>query len=424
MKKPTRLGLERKLRYQRLLLDMTFEEFGSVPVVDGAYRKTRRGKRSKKAEAIFEMHETENLIKLGDWLLSGRYRPAKLDGFMIFEPKPREINAPAFRDKIVQRDLTDNVVYPALAPSIPFNAFAAQTGKGQHYGLDMLEKQIRTYFLRRKAADEKLRKEKGLPYRPMEEWDYSDGWVIKGDVRKCFPSTDHDKLKAAVYPMLPDERFRRLLGLYIDQVKGLALGHQTSHICAVYYLSKFLHYLNQDLGCSLSGMFMDDWYAIVDSKERAKEVLAKSIAKFAELGYELNEKTEIYPLRHGIDFCGFRIYLTRTGKVVRKLRTSSKKKMKRRIGKWKKDYAEGLITREKIEQSFQSSCAHYKHGNTKELIRNFRGRLDAVFEEAGEIQPNTERRSTSEQENQHTGGRKPGQAQRERRRQKVHLPPA
>lgn len=294
MKKPTRLGLERKLRYQRLLLDMTFEEFGSVPVMDGAYRKTRRGKRGKKPEAIFELHETENLIKLGDWILSGSYTPAELDAFMIFEPKPREINAPSFRDKIVQRNLTDNIVYPALAPSIPFNAFAAQTGKGQHYGLDMLERQMRTYFLRKKAEDEKRRKEQGLPYRPMEEWDYSDGWVIKGDVRKCFPSTDHDKLKAAVYPRLSDERFRRLLGLYIDQVKGLALGHQTSHICAVYYLSKFLHYLNQDLGCSLSGMFMDDWYAIVDSKERAKEVLAKSIAKFAELGYELNEKTEIY----------------------------------------------------------------------------------------------------------------------------------
>ncbi len=424
MKKPTRLGLERKLRYQRLLLDMTFEEFGSVPVMDGAYRKTRRGKRGKKPEAIFELHETENLIKLGDWILSGSYTPAELDAFMIFEPKPREINAPSFRDKIVQRNLTDNIVYPALAPSIPFNAFAAQTGKGQHYGLDMLERQMRTYFLRKKAEDEKRRKEQGLPYRPMEEWDYSDGWVIKGDVRKCFPSTDHDKLKAAVYPRLSDERFRCLLGLYIDQVKGLALGHQTSHICAVYYLSKFLHYLNQDLGCSLSGMFMDDWYAIVDSKERAKEVLAKSIAKFAELGYELNEKTEIYPLRHGIDFCGFRVYLTRTGKVIRKLRTSSKKKMKRRIGKWEKDYAAGLITREEIEQSFQSACAHYKHGNTKELIRELRRRVDAIYEAHGDVPINNERRNASEQENQHTSGRKPGEAQRKRRCKKVHLPPA
>lgn len=403
---------------------MTFEEFTSVPVMDEAYRRTRRGKRSKKPEAIFELHETENLIRLCDWLASGKYTPAKLDAFMIFEPKPWEINAPAFRDKIVQRNLTDNIVYPALAPSIPFNAFAAQTGKGQHFGLDMLEEQMRTYFLRKKAADEKLRKDQGLSYRPMEEWDYSDGWVIKGDVRKCFPSTDHEMLKAAVYPRLSDERFRRLLGLYIDQVKGLALGHQTSHICAVFYMSKVLHFINQDLGCSLSGMFMDDWYVIVDTKERAKEVLARATEKFAELGYELNEKTEIYPLRHGIDFCGFRVYLTRTGKVIRKLRTSSKKKMKRRIGKWEKDYEAGLISKEKIEQSFQSSCAHYKHGNTKELIREFRKRVDAIYERHGEVPQNHERRTTSEQENQHPRGRKSGEAQRKRRRKKVHLPPA
>lgn len=130
---------------------MTFEEFASVPVMDGAYKKTRVSKRKKKPEARFEANETENLIKLCDWILRGTYFPADLDTFMIFEPKEREINAPAFRDKIVQRNLTDNVVYPALSPSIPFNAFAAQTGKGQHYGIDMLEKQMRTYFLRRKS---------------------------------------------------------------------------------------------------------------------------------------------------------------------------------------------------------------------------------------------------------------------------------
>ena len=389
--------------------------------MDAAYRKTRRGKRSKKPEAIFELRETENLIRLSDWLASGNYTPARLDAFMIFEPKAREINAPAFRDKIVQRNLTDNVVYPALAPSIPFNAFAAQTGKGQHFGLDMLEQQMRTYFLRKKAADEKLRKEQGLPYRPMEEWDYSDGWVIKGDVRKCFPSTDHDRLKAAVYPMLSDERFRRLLGLYIDQVKGLALGHQTSHICAVFYMSKVLHYINQDLGCSLSGMFMDDWYAIVDTKERAKEVLAKAAEKFAELGYELNEKTEIYPLRHGIDFCGFRVYLTRTGKVIRKLRTSSKKKDEAKDWQMGEGLCGGAHFSGRNRAELQSACAHYKHGNTKELIRELRRRVDAIYEAHGDVPPNNERRNASEQENQHPGGRKPGEAQRKRHRKKVHL---
>lgn len=396
---------------------MTYEEFASVPVMDAAYKKTRVSKRKKKPEAIFEANETENLIKLCDWLHSGNYSPANLDAFMIFEPKKREINAPAFRDKIVQRNLTDNVVYPALAPSIPFNAFAAQTGKGQHYGVDMLEQQMRTYFLRRKAKDEDKRKKAGLPYRPIEEWDYSDGWVIKGDIRKCFPSTDHDKLKAAVFPRLGDERFCQLLGQYIDQVDGLALGHQTSHICAVYYMSKVLHYINQDLGCSLSGMYMDDWYVIVDTKEKAKEVLEAARKQFALLGYELNEKTEIYPLRHGIDFCGFRVYITRTGKVIRKLRTSSKKRLKRRIKKWAKDYEQGIVTKDEIEISFQSSCAHIKHGDTKSLIADLRSRVDCIYEKN-----QYKEEVSSEQENQYAFVGQPRKAQRKRCRQKVHLP--
>ena len=101
-----------------------YEEFKSTPVLYEAYKKTRRGKRSKKAEAIFESSETENLKRIARQIDKG-YLPAGLDSFMIYEPKARTINAPAFRDKIVQRDLTDNVIYPALVKSIPFNAFAA-----------------------------------------------------------------------------------------------------------------------------------------------------------------------------------------------------------------------------------------------------------------------------------------------------------
>jgi len=79
---------------------MKYEEFKSTPVLYEAYKKTRRGKRSKKAEAIFESSETENLKRIARQIDKG-YLPAGLDSFMIYEPKARTINAPAFRDKIV-----------------------------------------------------------------------------------------------------------------------------------------------------------------------------------------------------------------------------------------------------------------------------------------------------------------------------------
>lgn len=38
----------------------------------------------------------------------------------------------------------------------------------------------------------------------MEEWDYAEGWVIKGDIRHFFQSIDHQRLKAALEPRFPD----------------------------------------------------------------------------------------------------------------------------------------------------------------------------------------------------------------------------
>ena len=50
---------------------------------------------------------------------------------------------------------------------------------------------MRHYFFSRKAADEATRKAAGLPPRPMNEWDYADGWVLKGDFSKFFYTLLH-----------------------------------------------------------------------------------------------------------------------------------------------------------------------------------------------------------------------------------------
>ena len=98
----------------------------------------------------------------------------------------------------------------------------------------------------------------------------------------------------------------------------------------------------------------------------------------------LNDKTNIFPLQNGIDFCGFHTYLTRTGQVVSKLRYSSIKRMKRRIRLWEKQYAAGEVSREKIMESFTAWEAHAKHGDTKQLRREMRSRLLMALDRADE----------------------------------------
>ena len=134
----------------------------------------------------------------------------------------------------------------------------------------------------------------------------------------------------------------------------------------------------------LAGMYMDDWYVICPDKATAVEALLLARLEFAKLGLELNDKTNIFPLQNGIDFCGFHTYLTRTGQVVSKLRYSSIKRMKRRIRPWEKQYAAGEVSREKIMESFTAWEAHAKHGDTKQLRREMRSRLLMALDRADE----------------------------------------
>lgn len=364
---------------------MTYEELCSFETLWYAYVRARRCKRSKGETAAFEYSAIEKLLILSKSLLQGTHQPDPLDAFLIYEPKKRLIQAPTFRDKVVQHALTDCIVYDELSRSLTLNTYAAQYGKGTHYGLKMLERHMRTHFLRNKAADEAARKAAGLPYRPMEEWDYANGAVIKGDIRHFFQSIDHDRLKAVLAERFPDERIQALMWKYIDAVdEGLALGHQTSHIYAVFYVHSIMHYVGEKLRLPLAGMYMDDWYVICPDMETAREALALVREEFRKLGLALNNKTNIFPLQNGIDFCGFHTYLTKTGKVVKKLRYASIKRMKRRIRLWERQYAAGEITREKIMECYGSWEAHAKHGDTRQLRQEMRARLEASLDRAEE----------------------------------------
>lgn len=335
---------------------MTYQELCSFDTLWTAYHRARRCKRGKKSTAPFEYSAIEELLILSKSLLQGTHQPDPLDAFYIYEPKKRLIQAPTFRDKVVQHALTDYIVYDELARSFTLNTYAAQYGKGTHYGLEMLKRHMRTYFLRR-----------------------------KGDIRHFFQSIDHRRLKAALEPRFPDPDIRALMWRYIDAVdEGLALGHQTSHIYAVFYVSSFMHYVGEKLHLPLAGMYMDDWYVICPDKATAVEALRLARLEFAKLGLELNDKTNIFPLQNGIDFCGFHTYLTRTGQVVSKLRYSSIKRMKRRIRLWEKQYAAGEVSREKIMESFTAWEAHAKHGDTKQLRREMRSRLLMALDRADE----------------------------------------
>lgn len=87
-------------------------------------------------------------------------------------------------------------------------------------------------------------------------------------------------------------------------------------------------------------------------------------------------KKEVYRwgISQGVDFLGFHYYLTDTGKVIKRLITSNKRRFKRRMKDFQKKYRNGEMTFQEITQSVNSYNGHLKHGHTWKLRKNIYGK--------------------------------------------------
>lgn len=348
-----------------------------------AYKRTRCGKRENPTAMRYRMEAIERTDDLSDRLQRREYTFGPYYPFKVYEPKERLVLAIDFEGKVVQHSLCDNALEPCFTPRLIRDNYAGQRGKGTHDGLDRLAKAMRHYFFSRKAADEAARRAADLPYRPMNEWDYADGWVLKGDFSKYFYTLVHricyEKAKRTLWRLKDPELIdfvEWLLWLVIDSTPdpGIPIGNQSSQLLALLYLDDFDHWLRDDLGL-VYGRYMDDFFIISSDKLLLRKIL-KDIKEYIEpLGLRLNGKTQIFPLKNGIDFLGFHTYLTSTGKVVRKVRAKSIDNMKHKIRKYRKLVDAGKMTLESVTQSYVSWCGHVSHGNTYHLRQN----MDAYF---------------------------------------------
>lgn len=314
-----------------------------------SYMDARKGKRWKYAVVRYEVNILENLMFLHFMLTSKKYRLSPYNCFLVHEPKERLIMYNSFRDKIVQHSLCDNVLEPLLSKSFIYDNYASQKGKGTHFGLDRLKMFMQRYYRQFGA----------------------DGWVLKCDISKYFYRIDHGVLKSQLRRLVHDPDVLWLLDMIIDSTEGpgIPIGNHTSQWFAVLYLSGMDHMIKERLGIKMYGRYMDDFYLIHRDKDYLVYCLGEIKKFLVPLGLELNHKTAIFPLSQGIDFLGFRTYMTDSGKVVRKIRRDSKNRIRRKLKKFRRLLDEGRITFETVVQSYSSWTGHAEHGNTHHLIR-------------------------------------------------------
>ena len=168
---------------------------------------------------------------------------------------------------------------------------------------------------------------------------------------------------------------------FIDSTEGLGipLGNQVSQVYALLYLSGLDHFITGELGVKYYGRYMDDFYMIVQSKEYAKWCLS-AIYEFAHmLGLELNGKTQIIPFKNGIKFCGFHVYVTSDGKVIRKLKNENKRAAKKKFKKMVGLVRIGKLSKDKFYESYNAWKNHISHGNCVKLGYEMDRYIEGLF---------------------------------------------
>jgi hypothetical protein len=111
---------------------------------------------------------------------------------------------------------------------------------------------------------------------------------------------------------------------------------------------------------------MDDFVLFADDKAHLhtwKEAIRRFLA--ARLRLLLHpKKSLVFPVKVGLEFCGFRLYPTH-----RRLRRSSVRRFVRRFRHQRSAYQHGELTLDEWSTSVRSWIAHATHGDTWRLRR-------------------------------------------------------
>ena len=319
-------------------------------------QKCKRGVGWKDTVSYFILNWVRECMKLEEELMSGTYKERTPKFFTIREPKPREIVSISFRDRVYQRSLNDNIIYPAITRSLIRNNFACQRGKGT--------------LMARNAMREMLRHH----YRKFG----TNGFAVKCDVKGYYPNMSHEEAKKCLARYIDGEaleRACRILDTYPSEV-GYNPGSQILQLVGISMLDPLDHCIKERLRIKGYIRYMDDFILLTKSRAEAEMCLEAIHEQLSAIGMELNaKKTKVISLTDAIRFLGFDFRLTPTGKVVTTIAPEKLKSERRKLKKLVNLVKLGTKTRAEVDRHYRDWCVHASYGNNTLSLR----RMDKFY---------------------------------------------
>ena len=290
-----------------------------------AYYDCRRSKRRTASAIVYEMNYESNLIALRDRINTRTYQPGKSICFVVTRPRYREVFAASFEDRIVHHYIGLRLE-PLFELVFSPRTFNCRKGKGQLYGVKMLEADIKEasnnyttdcYIMKLDLQGFFMSIDKSMLARMIDKF-----------IVKYYKGSDIDDLRYLCQVVVlhcpekncerhsPREMWGHLpanKSLFTNgEGKGVAIGNLFAQLFANFLLNELDWYI-EELGIKYHGRYVDDFYCIHKDKQVLLSAVPKIRAKLAELGLSLNPKKFYFQhYTKGVEF---------TGAVVKPYRT-------------------------------------------------------------------------------------------------------
>ena len=323
---------------------ITFDNVVTFDNLMDAYKIIRKNTHHKKKITRYEMFLNANLSSILDELRRKEYKHGDYHVFLIKDPKYRIIMSEELRDKVINHLISKYVLQPLILPKLISTNVATRIGKGGASAISYFK-----LFAREMSIYERV-------------------YVLKLDIKKYFYNIDHEILNRKLRVLIKDDRLYQIVSEIVSSTeknyvnesiksvlskeldgtsdqyiikqiksipmygenKGLGIGSMSNQILALYYLNDIDHYIKKKLNIKRVIRYQDDYLLFHKDKDYLKMCKSKIEEELKRLGLELNNKCEIYNLRVGVNFIGYRFKLDEK-KLKIKPTSKNKHKIKKRL---------------------------------------------------------------------------------------------
>ncbi|MCH2247051.1 MAG: reverse transcriptase/maturase family protein [Crocosphaera sp.] len=323
-----------------------------------AAKQAQLGKRFNDSVLAFNDNLEGNLLQLQKELKNYSYLPGEYHTFRIYDPKPRLISAAPYRDRVVHHALC-NVIVPLIEKSFIPDSYANREGYGSHRALKRF-----IGFAR------------------------SSKYILQCDIKKYFPSIDHQILKQQIRHYLKCRETLWLIDAIIDNSneqelvneifpgddlltlierrKGLPIGNLTSQFACNVILNKFDHFVKEEIKAKKYVRYVDDFALFSDSQDFLRTAKQEIEDYLTRLRLKLHPvKSALFETKYGANFLGFRVLPNQV-----RVRNDNLRRSRYRLRQMQYDYRYGEISLKDVIQRLSSWEAHLKHGDTYRLRKD------------------------------------------------------